>query len=54
MESNKNQEKEFLRNIGFTDKTNEILHLKSKVINQRFRDGYISKDLDKKAWADLS
>ena len=48
-----NQDKEFLKNIGFTNKTNELLHLKSKIINQRYRDSHIIKDLDKITWNDI-
>ena len=40
--------------MGFTKQTNELLHLKSKMINQRYRDPHISKDLDRKTWANLS
>lgn len=41
-------------NIGLTNKTNSILHLKSKILKQRYRDTHISKDLESKAWADLN
>ena len=30
------------------------MHLKSKILKQRYRDSHISKDLDNKAWADLN
>ena len=43
-----------MHNIGLTNKTNSILHLKSKILKQRYRDSHISKDLESKAWADLN
>lgn len=35
-----------------TEKTNKQLHLWSKQVKKRYRDSYVSKDLESKAWAD--
>ena len=35
-----------------TEKTNDYLHLKSKVLKARYRDPHVPKDLDRRAWVD--
>ena len=45
-------EKNYLKNIGLTDKTNQLLHLRHKQIKKRYRDSNVAKDLETRAWAD--
>ena len=52
MNQDKLEEQAYLKNIGVTDKTNKLLHLKFKNIKKRYRDPHISKDLETRAWAD--
>ena len=54
MDEDREIELKYLKNIGVTNKTHDILHLKSKILKARYRDAHIDKNLDRKAWADLA